>query len=263
MTNLDEFWERANKKEVRGVSLNGWQETEFDFSKHIEMLTSVIDQLELWPARVEIYHGVKFKMKVCRWNNKAEAKLEQFNAIEAVSVISGLHPKLSRMDVALRSFHITRRQSWAFFDGSLDFMTLGLSAKILGILLKHITPTYGFSSRKEMGEAYWFHAGQPTGDLSEEQYARVDAHDQIKHVKEETGISLAHRLLDVFEMNILNPNHLQSKVGSVSLKQWISSGENGTLQQLKPNVYCWLVPDHIRPLVRDTLLKLGCLVVPV
>jgi hypothetical protein len=265
MTNLDEFWELANKKHVRAVSLHGWQGEEFDFAKKLETITWTIDQLDLWPSRVEIYQDKKFRAKVCRWKNKSEANLDQFNSIRGVSIISGLRHKLSTMDFALRSIHLSndRPWPWMYIQGGPDCLTLPLGMSIVSKLLKHITPTYGFSTYQEKEDSYWFHSGIPTGDLSEVQHARVDAHDQIKHVKKETKRSLAHRLLDVFELNIINPNHLEIQVGSMSLKQWIASGNNGTVQQLKPDVFAWFVPDHIRPQVRDTLLKSGCLVVPI
>lgn len=263
MTSSDDFWEQANKKEVRGISLHGWQGNEFDFPRKLETIVWTIDQFNLWPSRVEIYHDNKFKPKVCQWKNKSDVSLDQFESIRGVSIISGLRHNLSTMDFALRSIHLSNDRPWAYIQGGTEFLTMALGMTIVDKLLKHVTPTYGFSTIQEKENSYWFHTGQPTGDLSEEQHARVDAHDQIKHVKTETGQSLAHRLLDVFEMNIVNPNHFEILVERLTLKQWIVSGNNGILKQLKPEVFVWFVPDRIRPQVRETLLKAGCLVVPV
>jgi hypothetical protein len=153
------------------------------------------------------------------------------------------------------------RRLWIFFDGSPDFLTLDLSLRIIDRLLSKVTPKYGFSAFETMGRCYWFHAGQPTSGMSEAQHERVAAHDQIRHLEPHDPRSLARRLLDVFELNILNQNHLELSVNGIPLGKWIDEGNAGSLRQLKANVFAWFVPDDVRPVARDTLLRAGCLVV--
>ena len=267
MTNRDEFWEIANNRQVRGVSLHCWQD-KFDFKKNLGTIAWAVDQLGLWPARVEIYHNQKSRAKVDRWKGKADANLDGFKSIEAVSVMSARRPKMETLDIALRSFHFIQsfydpRRIKIYFEGCSDYLTFDLVDNVLGRLLNVVTPAYGFSAPETKGRCYWFHAGQPTSGMSDVQNERVNAHDQIRHLGPKSKESLANRLLDVFELNILNQSHLELEVAGTTLKDWIGSGNHGSLRQLKPGVFAWLVPDAIRPAIRESFLKAGCLTVPI
>lgn len=257
-----DFWEIANERIGRGLSFHCWQ-VDFDFNKNFDLITYVIDQLEIWPAKVDVYRHQMAREKIVRWNNKSDATFDGFDSIERIHVYSALPRRLSTMELAWRSFQIDRESSWAYFSGANEVVTLDLSLTIASRFMEAVKVGYGFSSIDKMDDCFLFHAGQPSSGLPDEQRARVDAHEQVKFLPPENPKSLAHRLLDVFELNILNPAHLEIDVKGVALKNWIGAGNHGTLRQVSGSAFAWIVPDEIRPAVREVLLKSACLVVPV
>jgi hypothetical protein len=68
---------------------------------------------------------------------------------------------------------------------------------------------------------------------------------------------LAGRILDVFELNVLSPPHMQARVGAVALGDWIKFGGRGNLIVINKEVFVWTVADAIRQPIRARLWREG------
>lgn len=63
-------------------------------------------------------------------------------------------------------------------------------------------------------------------------------------------------LLDVFPINLLSPNHLEQRVGDVSLQQWIQGfSEKSSVVELDKGFAVWTVPEQSIESARKALQK--------
>ena len=144
-----------------------------------------------------------------------------------------------------------------------DFLTIQLSLDIARQFLPFMTPRFGFSDISRKGDCFWFHSGYPTSGMDETREARAYAYQAVNLCRPDDESFLGHRLLDIYELNILSPHHLSLRVFGTSLEDWIGCGVRGTLTELKRDVHAWIVPGDLRQVIRQAFLRAGYLVVPV
>lgn len=65
-------------------------------------------------------------------------------------------------------------------------------------------------------------------------------------------------LRDIYPLNFLSQPHLDRKVGTLTLEQWInSSKKHGELKKLADNFWSWWIPAEFIPSVREALSSTG------
>ena len=248
------------------MSLHYWPE-EPRLTECENLIASTMSLLELWPAKAWIFKELLGSHISKRWRASDDVKLAEFEPIVCISADSGKPLSKANLRSRLGLFSIRANEDNhagdMYFEHALDFLTIELGLKVISIWLAVITPRFGFSNIGKKSSVMLLHGGQPTSSDDEVYLKRIRAHEAVRHCEPHEDGYLGKRLLDVFELNILSPAHLSSRIFGRSLEDWIGSGNRGTLTQLKKDVCAWIVPDNIRPNVRQNLLKGGYLIVPV
>jgi len=266
MSKLDALRAELGQSSVRAMSLRYWPEGP-KLTECEHLIASTVSLLELWPAKVWIYKEQFGSHTSKRWRASDDVKLAEFESIVGITGDSGKPLSKANLRSRLGLFSIRTPEDIhggkVYFEHALDFLTIDLGLKVISTWLTVITPRFGFSNIGTKDSAIPFHAGQPTRSDDEVYLKRIRAHEVVRHCEPYEDGYLGKRLLDVFELNILSPAHLSSRVFGTSLEDWIGSGSRGTLTQLKKDVCAWIVPNNIRPDVRQNLLKGGYLIVPV
>lgn len=74
---------------------------------------------------------------------------------------------------------------------------------------------------------------------------------------------LAGKLRDVFDVNLLSPDHLTQPVDGQPLWAWIQAGNRGRLERLSATLTAWFVPEEVKAGVRQELLQRQLLIATV
>ena len=266
MNELDALRAELEQSPVRAFSLHHWLE-EPKLAACEGLISSTLSLLALWPTKVLVYKEHFAKPVSKRWAAFNDISLSEFEETVGITAESGKPLSKANLRLRLGLFNITTHEDIyagnMYFEHDPDFLTIELGLKVISEWLTVITPRYGFSNIDTKDSAMLFHAGQPTSSDDEVYLKRIRAHEAVRHCQPHEDGYLGRRLLDVFELNILSPAHLSSRVFNMSLENWITSGGRGALTQLKKDVYAWIVPDNIRPDIRQNFLNAGHLIVPV
>jgi hypothetical protein len=259
MNKVEKLRDELEQSLVRGLSLRWSQDVNIKECQQLIGLT--LSLLEIWPTKAGVWIDIFRKYKTKIWKTPNEFDLGEFAFIEAVHFefgqslsITNRANFLANLSLDLKSLYLTN---------SPKFLTLETALNAISNWLDVITPFYGFSDVESFGYSSSFHSAVPTNGPNEIWIKQVQAHQAVRNCKPHEDGYLGKRLLDIFELNILSPAHLSSRVFGKSLEDWIISGSRGTLIVLKKDVYAWIVPDVIRPDIRQNFLKAGHLIVPV
>jgi hypothetical protein len=143
-----------------------------------------------------------------------------------------------------------------------------LANKIIHLVVKYATPSYGFVHVMDGGGAA---ASWGSGITLMDTGPKSDAEKALDRLMSDRatalGCSLAwkkshlRQLHDVYEVNILTSEHLVQPLGETTLENWIKSSASGILSKIAKGLFSWSIKDEDRRAVRDVLFKHGCLFV--
>jgi hypothetical protein len=263
MSKTDELFFELGGTLVRGISLHDWPE-KLDITTCSNKLVSAIDTLSLWPANAGISKDIMKRYAARKWRSANEVDLSEFEFIELLSVNTSKRLTTTNFNQHLSSFSVSLvTRGEIYFEHTPEILSIETGIRVISEWLSVTTPQYGFSTIQPKGTSALFHGGQPNPNDDEAYTMRIRAHEQARYCEPHESDFLGKRLLDVFEMNILSPAHITGRVFGTTLGDWISKGDRGQLRQLKKDVHAWIVPDDIRPDIRQKLLRAKHLVVPV
>lgn len=264
MHSREELYFALNQTIVRGVSLHAWPE-HLALTDCSEILASSLDLLGPWPVKVGISQDIMKRTVVRKWKSASDVDLSEFNFIESLGVEAQERLSKASFDKHLVLLGVSQAlKGEIYFQHLPSILTIDLGIRFIRNWLEVVTPRYGFSTMLRRSKSGSFHSGTPNlSDEDERHVERVRAYEQARYCEPHEDGFLGNRLLDVFEMNILSPAHLASRVFGTTLCDWISKGDRGELKQLKEDVHAWIVADTIREDVRQSLLRAKHLVVPV
>lgn len=119
---------------------------------------------------------------------------------------------------------------------------------------------YGFSQVRRSREASVWAWGIASGEQGKEERQRVATLGWA--LRDEPEI-LARKMHDLYEMNILSPGHLASKLDEKEdLRHWITRQRLGTLTPITKDLTTWVLTPAEIAVARPVLLKAGALIVP-
>ena len=127
----------------------------------------------------------------------------------------------------------------------------------VALFCHNLTPQYGISHvMSPSSSAYFFLGGASTVGMNAEDSHRAN---YIGWYLRDYNIGNASydKLIDIFELNVLNAKHLERQVFGQSLASWIRNGNGGELVEINSKVAVWLVPDEIRPAIRRMFFDAG------
>lgn len=263
LSQFDQLIFELNCRLVRGISIHAWPER-IDLTKCKKRIAASLDVLELWPAKAAIAKEPFKRTQSKKWMIADEVDLSEFESIEAIYVGTSKRLNKANLNNRLALFAVSfaiNGEIYLHHDPHILTLEAGLSG--IAPWLEVVTPRYGFSALLESSRSICFHGGTPNPSDDENYLKRIRTYEQARYCGPDEDGFLGKRLLDVFEMNILSPQHLSSRVFGTSFGDWITRGGRGELRELKKDVHAWIVPDDIRPDIRQSLLKAKHLVMPV
>jgi len=245
---------------VRALTLYDWPQN-FDGSAHPAFVVELVEDLKARPTKASFFHRIPNKelSKEYRRTIHKKSKLHDvlssvpaYESFELCEPIAGNFLNL-KSDVQF-SFDHKRR-----YLAAIPPRTFSPADAIRHVRLfcRHLSPRYGFSRIGECAATIFFAGGVSTTDMSREDGWRASALGESRSV---TKQHLAGFLLDVFELNVLSPPHLQARLGDKTLEDWIGAGHRGDLIEIDREVAVWLVPEPIRQPIRARLWREGLLI---
>ena len=254
MLNNDPF------RPARSLALYDWPEG-MDFSNHIGFLLDLESDIKLIPCKVQIQENrQKKKLKSINSAIQLINTIEKFGAFNEFQFTRPIEKNYNNPEVQMTmdrkpycNYHIQKdEQEFALMDVVQHIRTF----------CKKFTPEYGFATVMPSFESIWFCNGVSTTSMDRETTKRASAIDELR-LPVGTPFPIKGRFHDIYELNVLSPKHLDREVFGQSLTKWISQGGRGELVLIKKDVTLWLVPDDIRPRIREQFFKAGLLLVPV
>ena len=116
-------------------------------------------------------------------------------------------------------------------------------------------------NRSKLGAAALF-APLGTSTTSMNQIDKQRTWD-LGHSLRNTNEHLNGKLHDVYPLSVLSTLHLERPINGRPLGAWISDGGRGDIIPIEADVHAWIVPDEVRPLVREALFESGSLIASV
>lgn len=131
--------------------------------------------------------------------------------------------------------------------------------KLIKDLHQFLKPQYGYAFQREFKKGPSMYQlgvimGLPYNDETKKERQQVTNWGNVglgaTHSKYKP-----HMIRDVYPLNFLSPQHLDAKIFSQTLKQWIlADATRGTLEELLPNFWSWSVdPSHIDKVKKDLI----------
>lgn len=232
-----------------------------DFSLHPEILSTIAEEFEEGFRKVAYFPvaGGKERKRTVSKNSSLRdvlSSIERYRLIEIDKIegrdYSGVVAQIGYCIEDSYKYYLAAKWAWKFsLSGALDH---------LKEICKYIEPSYGMSLVGERSDALFFVGGVATTNMNRETAFRATSlATSLRQTKEH----LAGKMHDVYELNVLSPKHLERAVCGQPLWAWIGAGGRGELIRITDNVTAWLVPDDIRPGVRQTLFSDGALIATV
>jgi hypothetical protein len=263
---LDKLRGVLDETQVRGVSVHSWPEA-LDITRCSAQMSTTLTHLDLFPSKAWIYEDLFGERATKRWLSPDSVVLETFGTITAVSVDSALPLSPKNLKSRTGFFEVSAAEHAGigkiYLEGEVKNLNLDRCIEIVSVWLSLVTPRFGFSTVGRKDSVMLLHAGQPTSSEDELCQKRIRAYEAARSCNPDDENFLGRRLLDVFEMNILSPDHMRLRVFDKTLEAWITDGNRGALFELKRDVYAWTVVGTARAAVREELLRGKYLVVPV
>ncbi len=246
---------------LRAMALYNWPE-DFDFSGHREFLIELLVDTKIDPIKLEFeIENDKRKMCTVRKNKRPELIIREappFTGFEFCRPIEGNFLNLET-DMTLSVTNFLKLFQLAH---SPEVLSPSSALGHIEMLCRSITPQYGISHVKSPSSAAtFFLGGAGTNTMSPDDNRRAGELGQYL-----IGNNINKpfdRLIDIFELNVLNPGHLTRQVFGQTLASWIRSKKRGELVEINSKVAVWLIPDDVRPLIRGLFFNAGLLEVPV
>lgn len=233
----------------------------FDFSLHPEILSSIAGEFEEGFRKVAYFPegGEKERKRTVSKNYSLQdilSSIEKYSSIEIDKIegrdYSGIVAQIRYRSGVPYKYYFAAKWVWNFSSSD--------SLSHLKTICRYIEPSYGMSLVGERFDALFFVGGVATTNMDRETAFRATSlATSLRQTKEH----LAGKMHDVYELNVLSPKHLERAVCGQPLWAWIGAGGRGELIRITDNVTAWLVPDDIRPGVRQTLFSDGALIATV
>ncbi len=247
---------------ARGLALYDWN-ADFDICKHPELLVKLIENFEMRPTSISfgLHNGKSRRSRIYPTTDLLKA-CSRFDDYKYNSICAPIERDYFNLRFGLGfSMYAKRRIYDAQMDANLWSVPQVLDQ--VRLISRYFTPVYGFSHVKPTFYVGTFSAGTGSSDVSWE--TRKRAHAMGEMLSEfGTRAHLSGGLHDIYELNVLSPAHLQKEtLAGQTLAGWIKSGAHGQLIEISSKIHVWLVPDDIRPTIRQRFLSAGLLQVPV
>lgn len=247
------------RNKFRCLALYDWDRG-IDFSHHPEIFAAIAEEFGEGPRKVAYFPvgSQKERKRTVSKNRRLQdilMSIEEYRLIEI--------DKLEGRDYSRIIAHIRYRNSfpYKFYFAAKSDVDFSLYSAIshLREVSKYISPLYGISFVDDWSDSLYFVGGIATTSMDRETSFRATSlATSLRQSKEH----LAGRLHDVYELNVLSQKHLERAVCGRPLWAWIGAGRRGELIRITDSVTAWLVPDDIRPEVRQTLFSDGALIAP-
>lgn len=246
---------------ARSLALYDWPEI-IDFSKHVSFLIDIQEEIGVIPCKLEIQESRQKKKKLTSIStvNKLITTIEKFGTFNEFQFTRPIEKNYINPEVQITmdrkpysNYHVQKNElEFGLFDAVQHVRTF----------CKEFTPEYGFTTVMPSYESFWFCGGVSTTSMDRETTKRASAIDELR-LPVGTPFPIKGRFHDIYELNVFSPKHLDRDVFGQSLTKWIAQGGRGELVPIKKNVTLWLVPDNIRPHIRQQFFKAGLLLVPI
>ncbi len=243
---------------LRFLAVYGWHE-DFDLAKHPGVLVRFVEDARITPNKLTVYvpEENKERRRTLHKKHRLLDIVTPFTSYDWIALDEPIDGDFRNVRSHLNFNGKERRYSVAKLQ--TGFSTSELVCH-LRLLCEFVTPRYGFSHLERGLAALAFPFGTSTTSLSREDSRRV--HD-LGHSLRRTQEHLKGKLHDVYDLNVLSPAHLDQRIEGEPLRDWIEKGARGELLSVKEDVFAWIVPDEIRPVVRRTLFDEGALIATV
>jgi hypothetical protein len=246
---------------ARSLALYDWPE-ELDFSKNIGFLLDIESDINIMPCKIGISDNVKKRNSNRSVNNgeKLLNLIEKFGSFDSFQFTRPIEKNYINPEIQVSlarkpycNYHVQKNE--------LEFALIDVVRHVT-TFCKKFTPEYGFATVLPSFESFWFCGGVSTTSMDAVTTKRASAIDELR-LPVGTPFPIKGRFHDIYELNVLSPKHLDREVFGQPLTKWIAQGGRGELVPIKKGVTLWLVPDDIRPRIRELFFKAGLLLVPV
>jgi len=244
---------------LRCLAVYDW-EGDLDLASHPAILIELVKDIDKEANKIAYYVpeiGKERKMTTSK-NRNIDFCVNSITSYEYIEI--GRLINRSYLDVISHvSYAIRHRQRSYVAAHQLNSFSLEDALGHLKLYCRNFSPSYGFSITAECVDALFYVGGIATTSMDRETSFRATSlATSLRQSKEH----LAGRLHDVYELNVLSQKHLERAVCGRPLWAWIGAGRRGELIRITDSVTAWLVPDDIRPGVRQTLFSDGALIAP-
>lgn len=255
MLNTDPF------RPARSLVFYDWSEA-MDFNKHISYLLDLENEIGVLPCKIVLIDNLNGRKKTvtAKITEKLSAEIEKFGKFDSFQFTRPIEKNYNNPRLAMTMstapyirYHVQKDEP--------EFNLIDVVQHVR-TFCKEFTPEYGFATIMPSFESIWFCAAISTTSMDGIMTKRANAIGELQ-LPHDALRPIQGRFHDIYELNVLSPKHLDREVFGQSLTKWVSHGHRGELVPIKKGVTLWLVPDDIRPRIRELFFKAGLLLVPV
>ena len=230
------------------MAIYNWPE-DFDFSEHRGFLLELAEDALISPTKLElkIANDKRKRMSVTK-NHSIEERLGQAPEFSNFTLCRPIDGNYLTTETEMTCSIAKYGRIYTASGFSTKF-SVAAALRHVALICSRLTPQYGISHvMAPSSSAYFFLGGSGTTGMNVESYHRASIIGWYKRGYN-VGNSTYGKLIDIFELNVLNTNHLERQVFGQSLASWIRSGKDGShgeLIEINSKVAVWHVPDSIR-----------------
>ncbi|BFM49937.1 hypothetical protein [Marinomonas sp. THO17] len=131
------------------------------------------------------------------------------------------------------------------FDKELDGSCQDLLDEIIAKVTRTSAQVYGIVYERPFSKGPDMYAyGMSSGlGYSEEEMKEADSIGAWMNERIALNRHLKGHFRDIYSVNILSQNHVNSLIEGMTLARWIEENKVGSLKPLSDKVYCWSVPQ--------------------
>jgi len=244
---------------IRCLAVYDW-EGDLNLASHPAILVELVKDIDKEANKIAYYVpeiGKERKMTTSK-NRNIEFCISSIMAYDYIEI--GRLINKSYFDVISHISYSTRNRRRDYVAArQIGSFSVDDALEHLKLYCRNFSPLYGFSITAECAAALIYVGGSAAMGMDHETIHRAaNLGVTLRQSKEH----LTGKLYDVYELNVLSQKHLERAVCGRPLWAWIGAGRRGELIRITDSVTAWLVPDDIRPGVRQTLFSDGALIAP-
>lgn len=250
---------------VNTIALHGEIPRNYDFPPLYEQMKLVLARMNRHVSAVDADGP----------DDSPEAGAQDFKQWQRRLSVSGFPQNLLRLSLAEyfpMTWHPILVTSFGSSDKgfllSFDSMVCGFSRELFEAVSRTIWDVYpfdyGYALQLPRTMSAWAYGGGNIGDPQDYRsgnMARNRRWQKYYADRRRAGLSLGPAFRDIYPMNFLNKQHLETPLHGSTVEEWIAAdSDRGTLSKFNDKIWAWNISHGAVPVIRKRFIEAGLLI---